>query len=73
MYINVVVCQTSFVYSLLVRADKLETAAVQGSLACLAPPSVFFPTCVRDSLVKESMRMSVCAMNCSMYSTNAEC
>ena len=55
-------CQTSFVQPLLVRADKLETAAVQGSLACLVPSSVFFHTCVRDNLVKESVRMSVRAM-----------
>ena len=34
-----VVCYTHVhVYSLLMRANKLETAAVQGSLACLAPP-----------------------------------
>ena len=28
----------SYAYSLLMRANKLETAAVQESLACLAPP-----------------------------------
>ena len=38
MCISWVVCQTSYVYSLLMRANWLETAAVQGSLACLAPP-----------------------------------
>ena len=27
-----------YVYSLLMRASKLETTAVQGLLACLAPP-----------------------------------
>ena len=32
------VCQTSYAYSLLMRANKLKTAAVQGSLACLTPP-----------------------------------
>ena len=29
---------TSYVYSLLIRAYKLETATVHGLLACLAPP-----------------------------------
>ena len=62
------VCKGGDVQPLLVRADKLETAAVQGSLACLAPPSVFFHTCVHDSLIKESERMSVWIMKCSMYS-----
>ena len=37
-----VVCQTSYAYSLLMRAEKLETASVQGSLACLAPPRQYF-------------------------------
>ena len=38
MYVPWVVCQTISVYSLLKRANKLETA-VQGLLACLAPLS----------------------------------
>ena len=40
---NRVVCQTSYVYVQVRRANKLETA-VQGSLACLAPTMKMFCT-----------------------------
>ena len=38
-------CQTGHVYSLLMRANMLETATVQGSLACLAPSRIDSCTC----------------------------
>ena len=42
MYIVHCIYVYMYMYSLLMRANKLETAAVQGSLACLAPPRQFF-------------------------------
>ena len=38
VYIKPSSVQTSCTYSLLMRANKLKTATVQGSLTCLAPP-----------------------------------
>ena len=53
VYINLVVCQTSYAYSLRTRANKLETAAVQGPLACLTPPCQCIYHAYRVTVVME--------------------
>ena len=63
MYIKAVV------YSLLVRADKFETATVQGWLVWLHHQ--FF---THHSFIEEGVRMSVCAtksIRCSISSTDS--